>query len=85
MTNGLSPYGTSAYASGSNIPTGTPRSPLFGAQPITIPMPRLLEQPRHQLTPFVNPMTGETEAAWPCIERPVPSGKAIEALPPGDR
>jgi FtsP/CotA-like multicopper oxidase with cupredoxin domain len=37
--NGLSPFAKSAYADGS-IPTGAPRSPLFGVQPFTTPMPR---------------------------------------------
>jgi FtsP/CotA-like multicopper oxidase with cupredoxin domain len=48
---GLSPFATSVYASGGSgstgsgnvgngIPTGTPRSPLFGVQPFSTPMPR---------------------------------------------
>jgi FtsP/CotA-like multicopper oxidase with cupredoxin domain len=36
--NGLSPFAPSAFA---DIPTGTPPSPLFGAQKFTQPMPRL--------------------------------------------
>src|SRR5215475_5608253 len=41
--NGLSPFAPSAFAA---VPTGTPRSPLFGAQKFTQPMPRLsLQQP----------------------------------------
>ena len=36
--NGLSPYAQSAFAL---VPTGTPRSPLFGATKFTQPMPRL--------------------------------------------
>ena len=63
--NGLSPYATSAYAGGSDIPTGVPRSPLFGAQPFTIPMPRLPEQERHPLTAVPNGAYGDTEVAWP--------------------
>ena len=35
--NGLSPFATSAYA---QVPTGTPRSPNFGARKFTQPMPR---------------------------------------------
>jgi FtsP/CotA-like multicopper oxidase with cupredoxin domain len=35
--NGLSPFATSAYA---QVPTGTPRSPNFGAAKFTQPMPR---------------------------------------------
>ena len=36
--NGLSPFARSAFAA---VPTGTPRSPLFGAQKFTQRMPRL--------------------------------------------
>src|SRR5215831_15998935 len=44
LKNGLSPFAPSAFADG--VPTGTPRSPLFGAQKFTQPMPRLaLRQP----------------------------------------
>lgn len=35
--HGLSPFATSAYA---QVPTGTPRSPLFGARKFEQPMPR---------------------------------------------
>src|ERR1700704_749178 len=44
--HGLNPFVTSAYASGgtgsggSTIPTGAPRSPLFGVQPFSTAMPR---------------------------------------------
>jgi hypothetical protein len=41
--NGLSPFARSAYGS---IPTGAPRSPLFGAQAFTQPMPRFDVLPR---------------------------------------
>jgi FtsP/CotA-like multicopper oxidase with cupredoxin domain len=42
--NGLSPFAPSAFAD--DIPTGTPPSPLFGAQKFTLRMPRLaLQQP----------------------------------------
>ena len=43
LKHGLSPFAPSAYAD-SSIPTGTPRSPLFGAQKFTQPMPRLALQ-----------------------------------------
>src|SRR5262245_57380314 len=36
--NGFSPYAPSAYA---QVPTGTPRSPLFGAKKFSQPMQRL--------------------------------------------
>jgi FtsP/CotA-like multicopper oxidase with cupredoxin domain len=41
VKNGLSPFAPSAFAS---IPTGTPSSPLFGAQKFSQPMPRLAVQ-----------------------------------------
>src|SRR5262245_42231522 len=47
--NGLSPFARSAFAA---IPTGTPRSPLFGAQKFTQPMPRLRLQTPVPMTPF---------------------------------
>src|SRR6201981_2692101 len=49
LKNGLSPFAPSAYAD-SNIPTGTPRSPLFGAQKFTQRMPRLALQTPIPLT-----------------------------------
>ena len=45
--NGLSPFARSAFAP---IPTGTPRSPLFGAQKFTQRMPRLRMQTPVPLT-----------------------------------
>ena len=64
LKNGLSPFARSAFA---QIPTGTPRSPLFGAQRFTTPMPRLnLQNPV--------PMTRDADgnAAFPAAlgERP---------------
>src|SRR5262245_10643639 len=41
LKNGLSPFARSAFA---QVPTGTPRSPLFGAQQFTQRMPRLALQ-----------------------------------------
>src|SRR5689334_9446582 len=49
LKNGLSPFAPSAFAD-SSIPTGTPRSPLFGAQKFTQPMPRLALQTPLPLT-----------------------------------
>src|SRR2546428_4149251 len=42
--HGLNPFISSAYAS---IPTGFPRSPLFGVQAFTQPMPRFDVLPRN--------------------------------------
>ena len=60
LKNGLSPFASSAYA---DIPTGTPRTPLFGAQKFTQPLPRLNLQQPVPLTP-VN-VNGELTAAFP--------------------
>ena len=60
--NGLSPFAKSAYA-GDDIPTGTPPSPLFGAQPFSQPMPRLIQQNPVPLRP-VN-RRSEIDAAFP--------------------
>jgi FtsP/CotA-like multicopper oxidase with cupredoxin domain len=47
LKNGLSPFATSAFA---DVPTGTPRSPLFGAQKFTTRLPRLALQTPIPLT-----------------------------------
>jgi len=47
--NGLSPFAGSAFAA---IPTGTPRSALFGAQKFTQRMPRLRLQTPVKMTPL---------------------------------
>src|SRR5437660_494177 len=49
LKHGLSPFAPSAFAD-SSIPTGTPRSPLFGAQKFTTPLPRLALQTPTPLT-----------------------------------
>src|SRR5215471_18896682 len=48
LKNGLSPFARSALAA---VPTGTPRSPLYGAQKFSQPMPRLALQTPVPLTP----------------------------------
>ena len=45
------------------VPTGTPRSPLFGALPFTQPMPRLSLQQPVPLTPQAR--GGEVDACFP--------------------
>jgi FtsP/CotA-like multicopper oxidase with cupredoxin domain len=47
LKNGLSPFARSAFAA---VPTGTPASPLFGAQKFTQPLPRLRVQAPQPLT-----------------------------------
>ena len=60
---GLSPFVPSASADGSNIPTGAPRSPLFGAKPFTQAMPRfdvLARNPLSCLTPAPQQESNQT-------------------------
>lgn len=46
LKHGLSPYATSAYA---QVPTGAPRSPLFGAQKFTQPLQRCAKVPEYHV------------------------------------
>src|SRR5262245_62842461 len=55
--NGLSPFARSAFAA---VPTGTPRSPLFGTQKFTQAMPRLRLQ-----TPIPLTRNGLGQAVFP--------------------
>src|SRR5262249_8673426 len=63
--NGLNPFVRSAFAA---IPTGTPRSPLFGAQRFTQPLPRLALQTPMPLTR--DPATGNALFPASLAERP---------------
>jgi hypothetical protein len=65
LKNGLSPFAHSAFAD-SNVPTGTPPSPLFGAQKFTQPMPRLSLQTPLTLTAGPSQFDlGEIDASFP--------------------
>ena len=55
--NGLSPFARSAFA---DVPTGTPRSPLYSAAKFTQRMPRLRQQ-----TPIPLTRNGNDEAVFP--------------------
>ncbi|MBI2317328.1 MAG: hypothetical protein HYU75_10070 [Betaproteobacteria bacterium] len=82
--HGLSPFARSAYAS-DKIPTGLPRSPLFGVQPFTQPMPRFDVLPRHPEPGFLNPAP---TAQANTTQQPVPAVLGggtgpIEGRPPG--
>src|SRR5262252_6258980 len=59
LKNGLSPFAPSAFA---QVPTGTPRSPLFNAQKFSQSMPRLNLQHPVPVTPFIR--GAETDAAF---------------------
>jgi FtsP/CotA-like multicopper oxidase with cupredoxin domain len=82
---GLNPFVRSAYAS---IPTGFPRSPLFGVQAFTQPMPRFDLLPR--LSPAVlNPIpTKEANTTQQPLDPRLPGVVAgdtgpVEGRPPG--
>src|SRR6266545_5353636 len=86
--HGLNPFVRSAYAD-SSIPTGLPRSPLFGVQAFTQPMPRFDVLPRNPEPGFLNPApTAQANTTQqllnPALEgvRPGDTGP-IEGRPPG--
>ncbi|HST77633.1 MAG TPA: multicopper oxidase domain-containing protein, partial [Verrucomicrobiae bacterium] len=66
---GLNPFIKSAYADTASIPTGAPRSPLFGAQEFSQPMPRFDVLQRGN-----NPLTGGLD--------PVPSAQSNQTMIP---
>src|SRR3977135_322122 len=83
--NGLNPFVRSAYAS---VPTGFPRSPLFGVQAFTQPVPRfdvLSRNPIATLNPAPTAQANTTQQPLnPALEgvRPGDTGP-IEGRPPG--
>src|ERR1044072_5408627 len=85
--HGLSPFVKSAYAD-SNIPTGLPPSPLFGAQPFTQPMPRFDVLPRNSVATLTPAPTKEANTTQQLLNtqlegvRPGDTGP-IEGRPPG--
>src|SRR5499427_4806648 len=88
LKNGLSPFARSAYADGSSIPTGLPRSPLFGIQAFTQPMPRFDVLPRIPVGALIPAPTAQANTMQqllnPALEgvRPGDTGP-IEGRPPG--
>jgi FtsP/CotA-like multicopper oxidase with cupredoxin domain len=70
LKNGLSPFANSAYGA---IPTGTPPTPLFGAQRFTQPFRRLKVNPDYALTSTV--VNGRTEVSFPAAMN-LANGKA---------
>jgi len=75
MTNGLSVFAPSAYAS---IPTGAPRSPLFGVQAFTQPMPRFDVLPRNAVSTLNPAPTAQANTTQQ------PLNTALEGVRPGD-
>jgi FtsP/CotA-like multicopper oxidase with cupredoxin domain len=75
VQNGLSPFARSAF--GDSIPTGLPRSPLFGVQAFTQPMPRFdVLQTVGALTPTPTKEANTTQQLL---------NTALEGVRPGDR
>src|SRR5215471_5251065 len=63
LKNGLSPFARSAFAA---VPTGTPRSPLFGGQKFTQRLNRLALQRPQPLTRIQNDANPNDDTArWP--------------------
>src|SRR5204863_7376826 len=75
--HGLNPFVRSAYAD-SSIPTGLPRSPLFGVQAFTQPMPRFDVLPRNPIASLTPAPTAEANQTQQVLN-PAPEG-----VPPGD-
>jgi len=85
--HGLNPFVSSAYAD-SSIPTGLPRSPLFGVQAFTQPMPRFDVLPRNAvaaLNPAPTAQANTTQQPLNTALEGVRAGDTgpIEGRPPG--
>src|SRR5712691_11045936 len=83
--HGLNPFVRSAYAS---VPTGFPRSPLFGVQAFTQPMPRFDVLPRNAIATLNPAPTAEANQTQqvlnPALEGVTPGDTGpIEGRPPG--
>jgi manganese oxidase len=84
--HGLNPFVSSAYADGgSNIPTGAPRSQLFGCSQFSQPMPRfdvLQRNPISYLSPTPSRLANQTLQA---VDPALGGGYGpIEGRPPGE-
>jgi FtsP/CotA-like multicopper oxidase with cupredoxin domain len=81
---GLNPFVSSAYGEELNIPTGSPRSPLFGALPFTQALPRfdvLSRDPLTSLNPAPQAQANQTQQPLPAS---LGGGTGpIEGRPPG--
>jgi FtsP/CotA-like multicopper oxidase with cupredoxin domain len=80
--NGLNPFVRNAFGD-----TGIPRSPQFGAQPFTQPMPRfdvLARDPVSSLNPFPTAESNQTQQVLdPRLGAPAGATGPIEGRPPG--
>src|SRR6266849_7051320 len=73
--HGLNPFVRSAYAS---VPTGFPRSPLFGVQAFTQPMPRFDVLPRNAIAALNPAPTAQANQTQQLLN------PALEGVTPGD-
>src|SRR5690349_1693774 len=73
--HGLNPFVRSAYAS---VPTGFPRSPLFGVQAFTQPMPRFDVLARNAIATLDPAPTAQANTTQQ------PLNPALEGVMPGD-
>ena len=83
--HGLNPFVSSAYAtSGSGIPTGLPRSPLFGVRPFTQPLLRFDVLPRRPIDTLTPAPTEESNQTQQVCDTLLGGGFGpIEGRPPG--
>jgi FtsP/CotA-like multicopper oxidase with cupredoxin domain len=82
--HGLNPFIKSAFADDSGIPTGTPPSPLFGAQPFSQPMPRFDVLPRNPVSVLVPAPLAESNQTQQVVDPALGGGMGpIEGRPPG--
>src|SRR6266849_518135 len=72
--HGLNPFVRSAYAS---VPTGFPRSPLFGVQAFTQPMPRFDVLPRNPIATLHPAPTAQANQTQQLLN------PALELIKPG--
>ena len=82
--HGLNPFVKSAYAEDFDIPTGAPRSPLFGAQPFTQPMARFDVLTRNPVTSLNPAPQAEANQTQQPVDPALGGGFGpIEGRPPG--
>src|SRR5256712_3516940 len=74
--HGLNPFVRSAYAA---VPTGLPRSPLFGIQAFTQPMPRFDVLPRNAISVLSPAPTAQANTTQQLLNT------ALEGVRPGDK
>jgi FtsP/CotA-like multicopper oxidase with cupredoxin domain len=81
---GLNPFMQSAYADSGGIPTGTPRSPLFGALPFTQPMPRFDVLPRNPISSLNPAPLAQSNQTQQTVDPALGGGHGpVEGRPPG--